>query len=903
MIYQHNFCAKKNQHFYKVNLKDHLNRKSKIIDRKILKFVCHHFVGKFAVCVDICSDKLNLKKMKMKKITSVTLGVMCSFIASFGQTSNETDFTTLTNWSTKSPSQYSIFGTDGTLQLTAGPGITYQTADYTFPLIDVSGKSYIQVDIKSSQAVVVRIDFLDSTGKTTNTTDTRVSVPGNGTFATYILNLTGKFSQTYPSDTLNGKIPFVVNSKAINKISVFINPSNTPSTKTTTVFFDNLKIGSSVVLVAPPSGIRVNQIGYYPFSPKVGVLAEIKASKFYLVTLVGDTVFTGPVPAQVKYELSGEMVSIADFSSFNKEGSYTLNADTCKSPAFKIEQNIHLGISKGLIKGFYYHRASTAIVDPIWSRSYNPARDKEITTLVHSSANTTSAPTGTIFNSTKGWFDAGDYNKYVVNAGITTYTMLALYEHFPSYFDTLNTNIPESGNGLADILDEAIWELQWLLTTQTKEGSVYHKITQLQFPGLNVMPNNDQSQRYAVGIGTAATCDFAAVMAQASRILSNPSIAGKLPFPGFADTLLYRAKKAYIWAEANPNVLFTQNPSGVATGWYSDGNVSDEMAWARTELFITTKDKEKYFLRSDGTATSYNVPGYSNTATLAMMSLVHNRMQIALALSNNGSDTTIHKSKLLALANQIKSSVSPYGTPFGSSIYNFSWGSNAIAGNQGMILLQAYNITKDISYFNAALANMDYILGRNATDYSFVTGFGTKSPMLPHHRISVADGVALPIPGMLVGGTNRSPDGANENISKPYPSDPARSYLDDEGSHSTNEPAINYTAGGMYLANGLEAILTYNRNFPLSVGAINESYNLTVNLYPNPSKDEVTVEFENNLGAKITFKDLSGNVIMEKMTSNNSSKETFSTTALNSGIYFIILNTDKGSVTKKLIKL
>ncbi|MBC7388696.1 MAG: glycoside hydrolase family 9 protein [Opitutaceae bacterium] len=839
----------------------------------------------------------------MKSFTSITLGVMCSFIASFGQTSNETDFTTLTNWSTKSPSQYSIIGVAGTLQLTAGPGITYQTADYTFPLIDVSGKPYIQVDIKSSQAVVVRIDFLDSAGKTTNTSDTRVSVPGNGTFGTYVFNLTDKFSQTYPSDTANGKIPFVVNSKAINKISVFINPSNTPSTKTTTVFFDNLKIGSSVILPPPPSGIRVNQIGYYPFSPKTGVLAEVKASKFYLVTLKGDTAFTGNVPAQVKYELSGEMVSIADFTSFEQEGTYTLNSDTLQSAPFKIGHHIHHGVSKGLIKGFYFNRATTAIVDPVYSRTYNPARDKEITTLVHSSANTISAPTGTSFNSTKGWFDAGDYNKYVVNAGITTYSMLALYEHYPAYFDTLNNNIPESGNGLADILDEAIWELQWLLTTQTKEGSVYHKITQLQFPGMNVMPNNDLSQRYAVGIGTASTCDFAAVMAQASRILANPAMKDKLPFPGFADTLLYRAEKAYAWAEQHPNVLFTQNPSDVGTGWYSDGNASDEMGWARTELFITTKDKDKYFLRDDGTTSGFGVPGYTSSSTLGLMSLVLNRSQIATSLSSNVSDTAIHKFKLLALAKQIKNSMSAYGVPFGSSIYNFSWGSNAVAGNQGMILLQAYEITKDKSYFNAALANMDYLLGKNATGYSFITGFGTKTPMNPHHRISYADAVVKPIPGMVVGGANRSPDGANEGITNTYPPEPARSYLDELNSYSTNEPAINYAAGVMYLANGLEAIMGLNGNFPLAVDQVTESFDFTLNLYPNPSKDDVTVEFKSTTNAKITFKDLSGNVVMEKVTSNNSSRETFSTTGLNSGVYFIILNTDKGSVTKKLIKL
>ena len=147
-----------------------------------------------------------------------------------------------------------------------------------------------------------------------------------------------------------------------------------------------------------------------------------------------------------------------------------------------------------------------------------------------------------------------------------------------------------------------------------------------------------------------------------------------------------------------------------------------------------------------------------------------------------------------------------YKTAYKAVMYekrsNFIWGSNSVAANQGIALIQAYKLTGDKKYLKYALDNLDYILGRNGTGYSFVTGYGSKTPMHPHHRPSVADGIVDPIPGLLAGGANPEME---DHI--PLPSTiPDEAYIDNDQAYATNEVAINWNSPMAYLVNALEAL-------------------------------------------------------------------------------------------------
>jgi len=139
----------------------------------------------------------------------------------------------------------------------------------------------------------------------------------------------------------------------------------------------------------------------------------------------------------------------------------------------------------------------------------------------------------------------------------------------------------------------------------------------------------------------------------------------------------------------------------------------------------------------------------------------------------------------------------------GVTANDFVWGSNSVALNQGLMLIQAYFISDNPAYLQAAQANLDYILGRNATGYSFVTGYGDQTPQEIHHRQSAADEITAPVPGFVVGG----PHSGQQDGCDGYPSNlPARSYVDSVCSYSTNEVAINWNAPLVYLSGALESI-------------------------------------------------------------------------------------------------
>jgi endoglucanase len=141
-------------------------------------------------------------------------------------------------------------------------------------------------------------------------------------------------------------------------------------------------------------------------------------------------------------------------------------------------------------------------------------------------------------------------------------------------------------------------------------------------------------------------------------------------------------------------------------------------------------------------------------------------------------------------------------TVMGESQKDFIWGSNAVAANQGMLLINAWLQHHDAKYLDAALSNLDYILGRNALNECFVTGLGSHAPQHPHHRPSIADGIAAPVPGLLVGGPN---PGRQDHQNYVY-LEPETAYLDANGAYASNEIAINWNAPLVYLAGALEAL-------------------------------------------------------------------------------------------------
>jgi endoglucanase len=551
--------------------------------------------------------------------------------------------------------------------------------------------------------------------------------------------------------------------------------------------------------------IRLNQVGFYPDAKKIAVISGDIKGEFEIKSVAsGKSEFKSKLSAPRKSQFSDKMTTIADFSAFKKPGLYTLNIPgTGDSYSFEIKPAVFNDLTRGLIKGFYYQRMSMPILPKYagkWSRAEGHP-DTQV--LIHPAAASAIRPEGTIISCPKGWYDAGDYNKYIVNSGITMGTLLSLYEDFPDYFKTLSLNIPESGNGAPDLLNEIAWNLRWMLTMQDpSDGGVYNKVTNANFDDF-VMPSAAVSPRYVVPKGTAATLDFAAVMAQAARIYGK---FGKV-YPGLADSCLSSAEKAWNWAVKNPNIAYDQNQMNktfkpvINTGGYGDSDFSDEFIWAAAELYIST-GKETYYTKYPVLADAkMPLPSWDYVKLMGYYTLA--RFETKLK-GQAKKDFPVLKDRIIKVADALTKNVQAhaYQTVIGEK-EDFIWGSNSVAANQGILLIQAYKLSKDRKYLDYALTNLDYILGRNATGYSFVTASGHKTPMFPHHRLSEADGIADPIPGLIVGG----PNPGQQDGCKTYPSRiPDESYTDALCSYASNEIAINWNAAAAYLVGAIDAL-------------------------------------------------------------------------------------------------
>lgn len=552
--------------------------------------------------------------------------------------------------------------------------------------------------------------------------------------------------------------------------------------------------------------IQLNQVGFYPTAPKMAVVTgKTDAMQFAVTSPDGRTTFfTGTLSEEKQSRYSSTVTKTADFSALKQKGLYVVTVPGVgRSYPFQINDEVHREAAKAALKGFYFIRSDMPLEERYAGKWARPAGHPDTAVVVHPSAASEQRPAGTVISSPMGWYDAGDYNKYIVNSGITMGTLLSAYEDFPEYYRRLNVAIPESANSLPDILDEALYNLRWMLTMQDPvDGGVYHKLTNAAFDGM-VMPGVTKLPRYVVQKGTAATLDFAAVTAQAARIFK----AFHQQLPGLSDSLLRASVRAWQWAQKNPSVRYSQaeiNPKydpDITTGEYGDRRFEDERFWAAAELYATTTEPSYYNVVKQHLSDAAQLPSWANVGMLGYYTMIRQQKQLP---TDAQPTVAAMKDTVLKMANTILSNVSnnAFATVMGQTARDFSWGGSSVAANQGILLFYAYHLTNAKKYLEAALSNLDYLLGRNATGYSFVTGIGSKQVMHPHHRPSEADGIEDPVPGLLSGGPN---PGMQDKCRYPS-SEPELAFVDDVCSYASNEIAINWQAPLVYLANAVEAL-------------------------------------------------------------------------------------------------
>ena len=546
--------------------------------------------------------------------------------------------------------------------------------------------------------------------------------------------------------------------------------------------------------------IRLNQVGYLPQQEKIVVIDQTAPRKMSVIDQNGKVVAKPKVIRTATSPWSGKKRTVVLVPGLTADGNYTFKCGKESMPLVVSQGALH-NLSAAALKMFYFMRTAVPVSSQYAGQYARPAAHPDRQVFVHPSAASRLRPGGAIIASPGGWYDAGDYNKYVVNSSFAIGMMLASYEQNKDYFSTLNVNIPESGNATPDLLDEMMFNLQWLLTMQDPaDGGVYHKLTDPNFDAF-VMPAECHQPRYVVAKTTTAALDFAAVMAMAARIME-----GNVDYPDFAVKAANAAVRAYQWAEEHPHEYYRQNQMNerfepkVFTGAYDDEDATDEFFWAATELYLLTCND-----RYHGDAVKYKPatfvrPVWGQLSALGVYEWMAN---------DDAQLTPWAKDLVKAYCDQLIAGAdkSNFYAPSGDRKSDFGWGCLAEEFcAPALTLLFADKYIEPGKYRTHALHNIDYILGRNALGYCYVTGFGQKSPMHPHHRISEADGIEAPIPGMLVGGPNPMQQDKTDQLT--YTSDfPDESYIDHTASYASNEIAINWNASLLAAVSWLDAIM------------------------------------------------------------------------------------------------
>ncbi|HYD42557.1 MAG TPA: glycoside hydrolase family 9 protein [Anaeromyxobacter sp.] len=567
-----------------------------------------------------------------------------------------------------------------------------------------------------------------------------------------------------------------------------------------TLCLDDVSLSGSRQGYVPDTGpaIRVNQVGYVPAGPKrANLVTDATAPQAWQLVDAGGAVvasgFTTPYGADLA---SGDKVHVIDFTPVQKTGAgYTLRVGEVVSYPFAISGSLYKGLRSDAVQFFYHQRSGIAIdaqyVGALWAR---PAGHLGIApnqgdTWVSCAPGVCSYA----LDVRGGWYDAGDQGKYVVNGGIAVWQLVNTWERAGAYRVNQGDGaqrIPERANKVPDILDEARWELEFLLRMQVPAGLPYagmaqHKVHDDAWTGIPMRPDLDPQPRHLRGVSTAATLNLAATAAQCGRVWRGIDAA-------FAKKCLTAAERAWAAAVANPAVTCAPGGGG---GDYGDGYLADEFYWAAAELYATT-GKAEYLsaIRASPVALGQSVPengfGWGNVAALG---------DITLALVQNGlsgAEKLTLRNAIVALADQRVALMRSQGYPVPVTTGGYYWGSNSQILNQIQILAVAFDVTGDPKYREAAFEAFDYILGRNALNISYVTGYGTKYAQNQHHRFFANQAnAAYPVtpPGFLAAG-------ANHDLQDPVAASklkgcaPAKCYIDHFESYATNEVAINWNS-------------------------------------------------------------------------------------------------------------
>ena len=567
--------------------------------------------------------------------------------------------------------------------------------------------------------------------------------------------------------------------------------------------------------------IKVNQLGYVPNSPKYALVSGFSDVMLandgdaFSIRRVSDnvSVHQGTLSLITNNDAaSGEKVLKADFSALTDAGTYVVDVNGVGiSAEFTIAETAFDPLVVDSMRYFFLQRQGIELTTAnagVWAHGIGHPQDASVP--LESGSYDTNNPNDpanpTNRNVMKGWYDAGDYGKYV-NAGATAVSdLLWAYELFPAEFPDNHLNIPESGNGIADILDEVRWELEWMLTMQDTDGGFYHMVkskggdgrsqwdsdtTPDTSPDQRFIRDNDVWGNYGFRTGVKPT----SVTASAVAALAHAAVVYQPVDAAFSATMLQAAEDG--WAFLQSNGYIPTIAGAPYTIPYEDYNNKpydpdfDDRVWAAAALFRATGESQyrTYFdnnysnLLTSFTSTSENAYGVGNVEIPAVLTYFAASNQTQSVMDDLTSDFYQWRDHMLARAN---------GSVWQHTLQDedYYWGSNYpnLTTPLALAVGTAYLGTYNDDIVNLSRQSLNYTLGINAMQFSFVSGYGENDLARPFSQIYNFDGKPGVPPGIMVGGANEY------NNALLYSNFPAKKFSDNAAAWSTNEHTVYWNA-------------------------------------------------------------------------------------------------------------
>jgi endoglucanase len=572
------------------------------------------------------------------------------------------------------------------------------------------------------------------------------------------------------------------NLQSVNAFVVSHDSSEWPL-KQSKFYINNIKITSPDDEASFPA-IKVNQVGYKTDSSKVAIVSgfpdelTVPEGTSFEVKRTSDnvTVYTGQLQLQREFDaaFSGERVLLADFTSLTSSGKYYIKVDepgVVDSVPFQIGNTVYDDLFRDMQRFYYYQRANVDLIEPYAEGFARQAIHTQDHNLRYTSDMSKSR------DLSGGWYDAGDFGKYTNNSAIGTSHLLWAYEQFPELFQDNTLNIPESGNGKSDLLDEIKFNLDWYLKAQDYATGGFYAV---------IAPKNYFDGRMTGDVQgglndikpTTVTADAVAMLAHASTVFKEYD-------PAYSEQLLQAALRGWQYLLDNPhNILHTEG--------YPDPSDTDNRVWAAAHIFRATgdpvanaivlnsyKDYEGIFQDVE-----YGMGRHLEFDT--MLAYVTADQADAEVKSWFADNFSTWKSVLLE---RQKNNI------WRTTLFELGawWGSNNNIADISMFLALGSMVTNtlDDDVIDAIQNNYNYILGVNPIQTSYFTGYGDNAVKNLFGGVYVNDMRPGVPKGFMVAGVDIY---GNKAASKYQ----FKKFEDSTANYRSTEYAINYMSPAIF---------------------------------------------------------------------------------------------------------